>query len=98
ERFLADARALALAELVGEARAGALLQTQDFQAQQMRLGDVQQRLARILVRMKHAAAAGDLCRLNIADRRELDRAPLLGESDRHALRGGLQAPVAQGLL
>ncbi len=54
ERLLADARALALAELVGEARAGALLQTEDLQAKQLRAGDVHQCLARILVRMKHA--------------------------------------------
>ena len=76
ERLLADAGALALADLVGEARTLALLEPQHLQAQLLRARDVGQRLARILVRMKHAEALPrDPAGSSVVDGRDLDRGP-----------------------
>ena len=65
QRLLADAGALAAAELVSEAGAGALLEAQDLGTQLARASDFAERLARILRRVKYPETSFELERLEL---------------------------------
>ena len=98
ERLLADAGALAPADLIGKARARAVLETQHLEAQLPRAGDVGERLAGVLPGLKHAEALHERGGLHAVDGRHLDRRANPRRAGCAALRAALGAPVEQRLL
>ena len=74
ERLLADARSLAMAQLVRETRPLSVFQSEHLEAEPLRLGDIDQRLARVFARVKHAEAVLELCEIHFLDREDLDGA------------------------
>src|ERR1700675_2187706 len=73
QRLLAHAGALALAKLKCNARTCAAFETQNLETQLSRARDVAERLAGILLGMKHAEALHDICRTHAVDGHRLDR-------------------------
>src|SRR6202789_261716 len=68
ERFLAHAGAPALSDLVSKTRARAVLETQHLQAQPLRTRNVAERLAGVLVRVKHPETLLEIRRIHTIDR------------------------------
>ncbi len=99
QRFLAGARAPALADLQSEARTLALLEPQNLEAQLARARNVGQCLARVLRAMKHAETIRKIRRRECVDALRLDQAQVVGcKPQSHGFGTAAEVPVVERLL